>query len=118
VGAQLRRVAAAGDAAARPIRVGELEIDLGGRTLLRNGTPVHLTPIEWALLRAFVRGRGRTLTHHQLFRDVWGGSDGDAQAYLRVHIANLRRKIEPDAVRPRLLITVPGVGYRFEGDDG
>jgi two-component system KDP operon response regulator KdpE len=58
--------------------------------------------------------RGRTLTHSQLFHAVWNRSNGDPQQYLRVHIANLRRKIEVDSLRPRLIVTEPGVGYRFE----
>lgn len=96
------------------IDVGGLCVDLGKRTLSRDRAPIHLTPTEWNLLRAFVMNAGRTLTHPQIFRAVWGHASGDAQAYLRVHIANLRRKIERDPVRPRLIITEPGVGYRFE----
>jgi two-component system KDP operon response regulator KdpE len=57
---------------------------------------------------------GRTLTHHQLFDAVWGRSHGDAQQYLRVYIAHLRRKLERDPIRPVLILTEPGVGYRFE----
>ena len=68
------------------------------------------------LAAAFLRHAGKTLTHHQLFRAVWGSSSGDPQQYLRVYVANLRRKLEPDAVRPRLIITEPGVGYRFTID--
>jgi len=82
----------------------------------RGGESVHLTPTEWDLLRAFLRDAGKTLTHQQLFRAVWATSGGDPQQYLRVYVANLRRKLEPDAVRPRLIITEPGVGYRFETD--
>ena len=90
-----------------------LEIDLARRTIERAGADSHMTPTEWDLLRAFIRHAGRTLTHKQIFREVWRNAAGDAQAYLRVHVANLRRKIEPDAVRPTLIITEPGVGYRF-----
>ena len=89
-------------------------IDLVARTLRRGEQPIHLTPIEWELLRTFVLQAGRTLTHRQLFNAVWGRAYGDPQQYLRVHVANLRRKIEEDAVRPRLIITEPGVGYRLE----
>ncbi|MGD8321101.1 MAG: response regulator transcription factor [Gemmatimonadota bacterium] len=98
------------------VRVGELVIDPGARTVRRDGENVHLTPTEWELLRAFLRDAGKTLTHHQLFRAVWATSSGDPQQYLRVYVANLRRKLEPDAVRPTLIITEPGVGYRFEID--
>jgi len=98
------------------VQVGNLTIDLAARTVRRNGESVHLTPTEWELLRVFLRDAGKTLTHQQLFRAVWATSGGDPQQYLRVYVANLRRKLEPDAVRPRLIITEPGVGYRFETD--
>lgn len=101
-------------AAEGPLEVDGLIVDLARRTLYRDGESIHLTPTEWELLRAFALHAGRTLTHPQIFRAVWGRSGGDPQAYLRVHIANLRRKIERDPVRPRLIITEPGVGYRFE----
>lgn len=97
-----------------PVEVDGLSVDVARRTVSRNGEPIHLTPTEWDLLRAFLRHAGRTLTHQQIFSAVWGKASGDAQSYLRVHIANLRRKIERDAVRPRLIITEPGVGYRFD----
>lgn len=90
-----------------------LVVDPARRVIKRDGAPIHLTPTEWDLLRAFVRHRGRTLTHPALFHAVWSRSEGDPQQYLRVHIANLRRKIERDSLRPRLIITEAGVGYRF-----
>jgi two-component system KDP operon response regulator KdpE len=102
------------DAAGNRIDLGHLVVDIGARKVLRDGEPLHLTPIEWDLLRAFLAQAGRTLTHRQLFHAVWGRTFGDPQQYLRVHVANLRRKIERDAVRPRLILTEPGVGYRFE----
>jgi two-component system KDP operon response regulator KdpE len=98
------------------ITVGDLVIDTAARTVKRRGEEVHLTPTEWDLLRAFLRDAGKTLTHQQLFHAVWATSGGDPQHYLRVYVANLRRKLEPDAVRPRLIITEPGVGYRFNLD--
>jgi len=115
VRAQLRRAAMAevpGEGAT--LSVGDLVIDPAARTVRRGGEDVHLTPTEWELLRAFLRHAGKTLTHHQLFRSVWAASSGDPQQYLRVYVANLRRKLEPDAVRPKLIITEPGVGYRLE----
>ena len=115
VRAQLRRAAMAevpGEGAT--LSVGDLVIDPASRTVRRGGEDVHLTPTEWELLRAFLRHAGKTLTHHQLFRSVWAASSGDPQQYLRVYVANLRRKLEPDSVRPRLIITEPGVGYRLE----
>jgi two-component system KDP operon response regulator KdpE len=114
VRAQLRRARSTAEPASAVVEVDGLVIDLGRRTIARDGQPLHLTPTEWSLLRAFVAQRGRTLTHPQIFRAVWGHALGDAQAYLRVHVANLRRKLERDPVRPRLIVTEPGVGYRFE----
>ncbi|HEY4954448.1 MAG TPA: response regulator [Gemmatimonadaceae bacterium] len=97
------------------IEAGAVTIDLAKPSLLRDGSVVHLTRIEWDLLRTLVKNAGRTMTHRQIFDAVWGSSSyGDAQQYLRVHIRSLRRKIEADPVRPRLIITEPGVGYRFE----
>ena len=89
-------------------------IDLSRRSVFKEGQSVHLTPIEWDLLRALIRHAGRTMTHRQLFAEVWSRSHGDPQQYLRVHIANLRRKLERDPLRPRLIMTESGVGYRFE----
>ncbi len=96
------------------VEVGDVVIDMAKPSLKRHGEPVHLTKTEWDLLRTLVRHAGRTLTHQQLFRAVWGNSHGDMQQYLRVHVRSLRRKIEADAVRPALIVTEPGVGYRFE----
>lgn len=115
--AQLRRARmapiAGGDA---PIVVGGITIDVARHTVGRDGEAVHLTPTEWELLSALVTHAGRTLTHRQLFDAVWGVQHGDAQQYLRVYVAHLRRKIEKDPVTPRLIVTEPGVGYRFEPD--
>lgn len=97
-----------------PIEAGELTIDLARRSLTRAGERVRLTPIEWNILRALVLAAGRTLTHRQIFDAVWGRGPGDPQQYLRVHITNLRRKIEPNPGNPRYVVTEPGVGYRFE----
>ena len=118
VRAQLRRArAGALPGGAGPVQADGLAIDPARRTVQRDGREVHLTPTEWDLLRAFVAQAGRTLTHDQIFRAVWGRSPGDPQAYLRVHVANLRRKIERDPVRPVLIVTEPGVGYRFRALD-
>jgi two-component system KDP operon response regulator KdpE len=91
-----------------------LEVDLADRSVRRGGEPVHLTPIEFDLLRALVRNRGRLLTHRALLREVWGPAYGDDVATLRTNIARLRRKIEPDGSGPRYIRTDPGVGYRFD----
>ena len=97
-----------------PLVVGELVIDTARRAVSRQGESVHLTPTEWGLLRALLSHAGRPMTHEQLFRAVWGQSYGDAQSYLRVYVAHLRRKLEVDPYRPRLILTEPGVGYRFD----
>jgi two-component system KDP operon response regulator KdpE len=90
-----------------------LEIDFGGRTVRRDGEEIHLTPIEYDLLRVLLQNRGRLMTHRSLLVEVWGPAyESDTQT-LRTHIANLRRKIEPDGRRPRYIRTDPGVGYRF-----
>ncbi len=95
------------------VSVDGLEVDLAARVVRRDGEVVHLTPTEFELLRALVRERGRLLTHRMLLSEVWGPSYEEDAQVLRVHIANLRRKIEPDTARPRYITTDPGVGYRF-----
>jgi two-component system KDP operon response regulator KdpE len=114
VRALLRRSEARGLNATTTIECGDLKMDLEARTLKRKGTLVHLTPIEWELVRVLIANAGRTMTHRQLFAAVWPGRQyGDAQQYLRVHVANVRRKIESNALDPRYILTEPGVGYRF-----
>jgi two-component system KDP operon response regulator KdpE len=115
VRAQLRRANLAPAAGSSGVvTIGSLAIDPVKPSIRKDDVPVHLTRIEWELLRTLLKHAGRTLTHRQLFHAVWGNSSGDMQQYLRVHIRALRRKIEADPVRPRLIITEPGVGYRFE----
>jgi two-component system KDP operon response regulator KdpE len=114
VNAQLRRarLSETGGAPA-VIQVNGVEIDPGARVVRREGTEVHLTSTEWDVLRVLLSNAGRTLTHQQIFRAVWPGSAGDPQQYLRVYVARLRRKLEADPIRPRLILTEMGVGYRF-----
>jgi two-component system KDP operon response regulator KdpE len=114
VRAQLRRASMAASSDHTSIEIDGLSIDTARRTIGRDQKQIHLTPTEWDLLRAFLLHAGRTLTHQQLFRAVWNRSDGDPQQYLRVHIANLRRKIERDPLRPVVIVTEPGVGYRLD----
>jgi len=90
-----------------------LSIDVHRRQASRDGNVVRLTPIEWELLTVLVSDPGRVFTHQQLFAAVWKRAFGDARLYLRVHVTNLRRKIERNPADPRLIITEPGVGYRF-----
>jgi len=113
VRAQLRR-AVSGALAVSVVTTGELTIDLAGRTVRRAGRVIHLTPIEWDILRTLVTQANRTLTHQQIFDAVWRRQFGNPQQYLRVYITTLRRKIEVDPTRPQLIITEPGVGYRIE----
>lgn len=115
VRAQLRRVQA--DADKSPdieIVVGALRVNMVKRVVLVSGAPVHLTPTEWGLMRAFAMHPDQTLTHSQLFEAVWGSAAGDAQQYLRVYVGQLRRKIEADPIRPQYIKTEPAVGYRFD----
>ncbi len=93
---------------------GKLEVDLNLREVTMNGQPVSLTPTEYDLLREFVKHAGKVLTHDQLLRAVWGTAYESETHMLQVNISNLRRKIEPDPVRPSYLITEPGVGYRLK----
>jgi two-component system KDP operon response regulator KdpE len=92
-----------------------LEVDLAARTVRRDGEPVHLTPIEFDLLRVLTRNRGRLMTHRSLLVEVWGPGYADDVQALRTHIARLRAKIEPEGPVPRYIVTDPGVGYRFAG---
>jgi two-component system KDP operon response regulator KdpE len=89
-----------------------LEIDIAAHMVKRDGDPVHLTPTEFELLLALARNRGRLMTHRTLLVDVWGPGYADDTQVLRVHVANLRRKIEPPD-GPRYIHTDAGVGYRF-----
>jgi two-component system KDP operon response regulator KdpE len=91
-----------------------LEIDLAARVVRRDGEPIHLTPIEFDLLRVLARNRGRLMTHRRLLEEVWGPEYVDDIQPLRTHIARLRGKIEAEgAAAPRFIVTDPGVGYRF-----
>jgi two-component system, OmpR family, KDP operon response regulator KdpE len=92
-----------------------LEVDLAARTVRRDGELVHLTPIEFDLLRVLTRNRGRLMTHRSLLVEVWGPGYADDVQALRTHIARLRAKIEPEGPVPRHIVTDPGVGYRFAG---
>ena len=94
-------------------RTGELRVDLVRREVFRGDERAHLTPTEYKLLSALVRHAGRVVTHRQLLQEVWGANYADQTHYLRVYMAQLRRKVEADPARPQLLVTEPGVGYRL-----
>jgi two-component system, OmpR family, KDP operon response regulator KdpE len=109
--AAVRRAAPAPD---EPVVVTEdFTVDLAAKRVGRDGRDVRLTPTEWGLLEILVRNRGQLVTQQQLLHRVWGKQYQTEGNYLRVYIAGLRRKLEPDPSRPRYLLTEPGIGYRF-----
>ncbi|MDR0216097.1 MAG: response regulator [Comamonas sp.] len=110
-----RQQAPAGDKPGTQAHFGEVVVDLATHEVTRAGQAVHLTPIEFRLLAALIAGQGRVLTHRQLLLQVWGPEYLDRPHYLRVHMANLRQKIEADAAQPLHLMTELQVGYRLAG---
>jgi two-component system KDP operon response regulator KdpE len=110
--AQLRR-AQPEEIGAVVLRFGDLEVDLARRLVTRPDGPVHLTKTEYALLEAFVTNPGKLLTHQWLLRKVWGRGYGEESHYLRVYVRALRRKLGDQAASPALILTEPGVGYRW-----
>jgi two-component system KDP operon response regulator KdpE len=111
--AAVRRAAPAPDEPV--VTTQDFTVDLAAKRVTRDGVDVRLTPTEWQLLEILVRNRGRLITQKQLLQDVWGPSYGSESNYLRVYVAQLRRKLEPEPSRPRYLLTEPGMGYRFQG---
>ena len=107
------RHAASSESSSRMIEFGDVRIDLSARLVMREGKAVHLTPLEYKLLVTLAKHPGKVLTHRFLLREVWGPSDSAESHYVRVFVANLRRKLEIDSARPQFLLTEPGVGYRF-----
>lgn len=111
----LRRASSSGS---EPVfAAGDLVVDLARREVRMAGRLVQLTPTEYDLLRALATHAGKVLTHRHLLREVWGPGYAQETHLLRVNISNLRRKIEPDATRPRYIRTEPGVGYRLRIDE-
>ena len=96
---------------------GALEVDLAARRVKRDGREVRLTATEYSLLRLFVQHAGKVLTHRHLLREVWGPNAIEQTHYLRVYIAHLREKLEPEPSKPQLIVTEPGVGYRLMGEN-
>jgi two-component system, OmpR family, KDP operon response regulator KdpE len=92
----------------------DFTVDLAAKKATRDGADVRLTPTEWHVLEVLVRNAGRLVSQQQLLREVWGPSYANETGYLRVYLAQLRRKLEADPSRPTHLITEPGMGYRFE----
>ena len=114
--AALRRVP---NATLQPVvvRIDDLEIDLVRRQVTRADAPVHLTRTELTLLEQLVREPGKLLTQEYLLREVWGPGYGTESNYLRVYVGQLRKKLGDDAARPRLILTEPGIGYRWIGSE-
>lgn len=109
----LRHAAGSGETGEPTFSVGGLSVDQLRRQVVVDGKEVHLTPIEYRLLTTLVRHAGKVLTHRQLLKEVWGPPYAEQAHYLRVYMAQLRRKLEADPARPRYLLTEPGVGYRL-----
>jgi two-component system KDP operon response regulator KdpE len=110
--AALRRAADPEDLPA--VATPDFTVDLAGkRALDRQGASIRLTPTEWQVLEVLARNEGKLVPHRQLLQEVWGPSYGTETNYLRVYLAQLRRKLEPNPAQPRYLLTEPGLGYRF-----
>jgi two-component system, OmpR family, KDP operon response regulator KdpE len=104
------------------VRLGDLTVDLAAKRVTRDATDdgaadIRLTPTEWHLLEVLLRNPGKLLSQKQLLHDVWGPGYDNASGNLRLYMAQLRRKLEPDPARPRWLITEPGMGYRYQPPD-
>jgi two-component system KDP operon response regulator KdpE len=110
--AAVRRVLPAEEGAV--IETSSFTVDLAAKKVSRHGADVRLTPTEWHVLEVLARNAGRLVSQQQLLREVWGPPYENETGYLRVYLAQLRRKLEDDPSRPRHLITEPGMGYRFE----
>jgi two-component system KDP operon response regulator KdpE len=112
--ARLRAVLRRAAPATEPVlRIGELVVDLEKRSVTMAGSPVHLTPHEFELLRVLAQNEGKLLTHKTILREVWGPAYQRESSYLHVYVSQLRRKLEPDPTRPSYILTEPGAGYRL-----
>jgi two-component system, OmpR family, KDP operon response regulator KdpE len=111
--AERHRAERGGAKAEARVEIGGLSIDFGAHRVQRDAADVHLTPIEYRLLVALARHRGKVLTHRQLLREVWGAAHVESPHYLRIYMRALRHKIEADPAQPKYLLTEVGVGYRF-----
>jgi len=110
----LRRASRSSGTGSSIVEAGALRVDLERREVTSDGRAVRLTPIEYRILVCLARHPGRVLTHGQLVKEVWSGASGVAAHHVRVHMAELRKKIESDPARPKFLLTEPGVGYRLK----
>lgn len=112
--ASVRRSAAVPAEELEQVITEDFTVDFAAHRIHRDGTPVRLTPTEWSLLEILVRHSGKLVPQQQLLTEIWGPGTETQTHYLRVYLAQLRRKLEPDPAHPRYLITEPGVGYRFQ----
>jgi two-component system, OmpR family, KDP operon response regulator KdpE len=99
------------------VQTPDFRVDLAAKQVIRDGREVRLTPTEWQLVEVLVRHRGRLISQRQLLQEVWGPSYAEETNYLRVFIAQIRRKLEPNPAHPRYFLTEPGIGYRFQSAD-
>jgi len=111
--AALRRAAPTEEAAI--VDTGDFIVDLAAKRITTRDGEVKLTPTEWHVVEVLVRNPGKLITQRQLLKEIWGPAYEDQTQYLRVFMAQIRRKLEPNPARPRYFITEPGMGYRFEG---
>jgi two-component system, OmpR family, KDP operon response regulator KdpE len=112
--AAIRRAATTTGGGESAVSFGDVEVDLEAKRVRRAGEPVHLTPTEWEMLEMLVRHRGKLVPQREMLRHVWGPRHEDRTNYLRVYLAQLRRKLEADPAHPRHLLTEAGMGYRLE----
>ena len=112
--AAVRRGTASADVDEPVVETDSFTVDLASRKVIKNGSEVHLTPTEWGMLEMLVRNRGKLVGREELLKEVWGPSYAKETHYLRVYLAQLRRKLEDDPAHPRHLLTEAGMGYRFE----
>jgi two-component system KDP operon response regulator KdpE len=112
-----RRAVPVADGEAAVVRTSSFSVDLAAKKVVGpNGSAVHLTPTEWHLVEILARHPGKLVSQRQLLQEVWGPRYEDETNYLRVYMAQIRRKLERDPSRPRHFITEPGMGYRFEAE--
>lgn len=112
--AAVRRNAAAAEVDQPIIETASFTVDLAAKKVVKNGAEVHLTPTEWGMLEMLARNRGKLVGRDELLTQVWGPAYAKETQYLRVYLAQLRRKLEDDPSRPKHLLTEAGMGYRFE----
>jgi two-component system, OmpR family, KDP operon response regulator KdpE len=112
--AAVRRGAAAAETDEPVVVTASFTVDLAAKRVLKDGAEVHLTPTEWGMLEMLVRNRGKLVGRKELLREVWGPAYATETHYLRVYLAQLRRKLEDDPAHPKHLLTETGMGYRFQ----